>query len=144
EIVEQHPKRRLGCPRLSVELGSARSPDRRKVAAQRLDRRAERVDGGHPPRSCSTRRRNRHQLHAVATTKNAAAPRIARPTSPWVNFATTTITIASTAYMITVSRNGWGDGRGGCWFTGARQRAPGPGRRSRRCGGAAQSTRCPR
>src|SRR5256886_15557193 len=37
EVVEQHPKRRLGRPRAGEELGAARRPDRREVSAEIVD-----------------------------------------------------------------------------------------------------------
>ena len=97
EVVEQHPQRRLGLPRARVQRRPARRPDRREVAAQRLDRvssvivsrsvpcrsplpslRATPVSAFSRPRRARIRRANRHQLHAVATTKNTAAATSAR------------------------------------------------------------------
>src|SRR6185312_2777779 len=143
EVVEQHPERRLRRPRTGIQPCAAWSPDRREVTAKGLDGRVNCVDSCHPPRSCSARRRNRHQVHAVARTKNAAAPRTALVMSPFVNLATTTMTIASTAYMITVSLNGWRDRRGSSRFTEACPRRPRRRQRKRRRGSLAQPTRCP-
>ena len=85
EVVEQHPQRRLGCPRLRVQCRAARCADRGEVAAERFDGRVDRRRHRHCWSSARCSRSfewKRKIVHPVATTKKMTATAAARATPP--------------------------------------------------------------
>ena len=75
------------------------------VAAEPVDGGVDRLDRRHRPCVPRAKRRlSRHQLHAVAPTKNTAATSKAFAIPPPVAAATTTMIVASVPYRSALSR----------------------------------------